>query len=94
MNDGDDLELKQETIAPMDSNDIKGKDRDEENVQSTKTNSSIIQSSEAGLSKRALKKLKKRQDWLDNKHERRKKEREKKKIEDGGKETRKGLRRD
>ena len=32
------------------------------------------------LSKRALKKLKKRQDWLDNKHERRKKEKEKRKL--------------
>ena len=34
----------------------------------------------AGLSKRALKKLKKRQEWLDNKHERRRKEKEKRKM--------------
>ena len=77
MNDGDDLELKQETIAQMDNGDIKGKNEDEENVQSDKTNISNSQSSEAGLSKRALKKLKKRQDWLDNKYERRKKKRRK-----------------
>ena len=34
----------------------------------------------AAISKRALKKLKKRQEWLDNKHERRKKEKEKRKL--------------
>lgn len=34
----------------------------------------------AAMSKRALKKLKKRQEWLDNKHERRKKEKEKRKL--------------
>ena len=76
MNDGDGSELSQKTIALVDSGTIK--DEDEEDVQSSSTN--ISQISETGLSKRALKKLKKRQEWLDNKHERRKKEKEKRKL--------------
>ena len=83
MKDGDteNGEPRKETVVHIESNHRNDADGDEAaDGEITQRGSSQLESDEAKLSKRALKKLKKRQEWLDNKHERRKKEKEKRKL--------------
>lgn len=79
MKDGDIAEDRPETVAHIESNHMKDEVGDDDG-ELRQENSSQIETDEANLSKRALKKLKKRQEWLDNKPERRKQEREKRKL--------------